>query len=62
MEERDVEVREPGELPVAGEDDDAPMPAVGLGAVGQLAVAVVVVVLLVAVFIGTTAALRRILG
>jgi hypothetical protein len=62
MENHDAEVRGPGELPAAGEDDDTPLPASGLGAIGQLAVAVVVVVLLLAVFIGTSAALRRILG
>jgi hypothetical protein len=62
MEDNDAEVPEPGELPEVGEDDDAPMPAHGLGAIGQLAVAVLVVALLLAVFIGTSAALRRMFG
>ena len=62
MEEPDAEVRQPGELPDVGEDDDAPMPAHGLGAIGQLAVGVLVVALLIGVFIGTSAVLRRIFG
>ena len=62
MEDNGAEVRESGELPDVGQDDDAPMPAPGLGAIGQLAVGVLVVVLLVAAFIGASAALRRILG
>jgi hypothetical protein len=62
MEDRDAEVREPGELPATGEDDDAPLPAHGLGAISQLAVAVFVVVLLIAAFIGGSAVLRRIFG
>jgi hypothetical protein len=62
MEDPDAEVREPGELRDVGEDDDAPMPAHGLGAIGQLAVGVLVVALLIAAFIGTSAALRRIFG
>jgi hypothetical protein len=62
MEDPDAEVVEPSELPDVGEDDDAPMPAQGLGAIGQLAVGVLVVVLLIAAFIGTSAGLRRIFG
>jgi len=62
MEEPDAEAREPGELPDVGEEDDVPLPAHGLGAIGQLAVGVLVVVLLIAALIGTSAALRRIFG
>ena len=42
--------------------DDGPAVREGLGALGQLAVAVLVVALLVAILIGTSAALRRMLG
>ena len=42
--------------------DDGPAVPEGLGALGQLAVAVLVVALLVAMLIGTSAALRRMLG
>jgi len=62
MEDNDAEAREAGELLDAGEDDDAPMPADGLGAIGQLAVGVLVVVVLIDALIGASAALRRILG
>jgi hypothetical protein len=62
MEDNDTGVPEPGALPDVGEDDDVPMPADGLGAIGQLAVGVLVVVVLIAAFIGTSAALRRIFG
>jgi hypothetical protein len=42
--------------------DDEPVAPEGLGALGQLAVAVVVVAVLVAAFIGGSALLRRIFG
>lgn len=62
MEEHEAEIPEPVELPAVGEDDDAPLAAPGLGAIGQLAIAVSVVLLLIVVFIGASAAVRRIFG
>ena len=63
MEDHD---REEGEAPDlldvdAAADDEAPGPE-GLGALGQLAVAVIVVGVLIVAFIGGSAILRRIFG
>ncbi len=62
MEDHDADVPEPGELPDVGEDDDAPMPAHGLGVVGQLAAAVIMVAILVLALMGGSAVLRRVFG
>jgi hypothetical protein len=50
------------ELPPVDDDSDAPPPASILGAIGQLALAVLLVGVLIAVFIGGSALLRRIFG
>jgi hypothetical protein len=42
--------------------DDGPAPREGLGAIGQLAAAVLVVAVLVLVFMGGSAVLRRVFG
>lgn len=62
MEDHEADIPDPGE-PLAGdEDDDVPLPPTGLGALGQLAVAVLVVGVLIAAFIGGSAVLHRIFG
>jgi hypothetical protein len=43
-------------------DEEVDAPHAGLGAVGQLAVALVVVAVLIMVFIGASAVLRRVFG
>jgi hypothetical protein len=62
MEDHEADVPEPVELPAGDEDGDAPSLVDGLGALGQLAVAVLVVGVLIAAFIGGSALLRRIFG
>jgi hypothetical protein len=61
MEDHDGEIQEAADI-LDGEEDDAPAPPTGLGALGQLAVAVLVVGLLIAGFIGGSAVLHRIFG
>jgi hypothetical protein len=62
MEDHEPEVGEPAELLTADEESEAPSPPSGLGAIGQLGVAVLVVALLITVFIGGSAVVRRIFG
>jgi len=62
MEDQDAESPYPAELPADDEDGDTPSPPAGLGALGQLAVAVLVVGLLIAAFIGGSAVFHRIFG
>ena len=60
--DREDEPFDEGDPWVDDGDDDAPSFAEGLGALGQLAAAVIVVAILLAVFLGGSALLRRIFG
>jgi hypothetical protein len=62
VEDGEGELEDGAPLPAGDDVDDAPAAAGGLGAVGQLVVAVIAVALLLAAFIGGSALLRRILG
>jgi hypothetical protein len=62
MEEQHEGAGEPAGFDDLDDDVDAPAPPRGLGAVGQLAAALLVVTLLVLVFIGSSAILRRVFG
>lgn len=61
MEEDQDSAGEPNE-PEINEPSDEPISPEGLGAIGQLAAAVIVVALLLAAFIGGSAFLRRLFG
>jgi len=62
-EQHEKEIGEPAGLPDVEEtDEDVEAPAAGLGALGQLAAAVVAVAILVLVFMGGSAVLRRVFG
>jgi hypothetical protein len=63
MEEQDREGDEPNDpLEVEEDIDSEPIGPEGLGALGQLASAVVVVAVLILLFFGSSAVLRRVFG
>jgi len=62
-EEHEKDIGDPPGLPDVEEtDEDAEAPDAGLGAIGQLATAVLVVAVLVFIFMGGSAVLRRVFG
>ena len=62
MEEQDGQPDERVDLGEVDDDADAPPRGTILGAIGQLGAAVLVVILLVLAFFGSSAALRRLFG
>ena len=62
MDEREEEAAGSVDPHDADEEPDIPAPPTGLGALGQLAMAVIVVALLLAAFIFGSAFLRRLFG
>jgi hypothetical protein len=62
MEEQQGATGEPAGLDEVDDDNDAPAPPRGLGAIGQLAAALLVVTVLILAFIGSSAILRRVFG
>ena len=62
MEDQEAGIPEPVELPAVDDDSDAPPSPSVMGAIGQLAAAVLVVAVLILVFMGSSAILRRVFG
>jgi hypothetical protein len=63
MEEQDGEANEPTDPFEVDEDiDSGPIAPEGLGALGQLAAAVLLVAVLILLFFGSSAVLRRVFG